>query len=252
MRVTATREIAEVWEQQVRRQIQRTGQAVAEVRIREPLGAMLGTPTLAALATVLAKTPGWERQGDAYQHDLDGGYVRYDPGTRELEIVAVRTAEVTVTAEATATAVGRLTDELREEGEGMYYDDEWGGVTEQDARRSAQQHAAARLDATARIRLNEAHREIDEQRGAEVLAEAEGKADTELSAAVAARSGQLRDEAAERLTAVGIAGRNLFYQALGTAYRDAITAYARSRGADHLHCTEDGGVIDIEFELDVN
>lgn len=252
VRVTATREIAEVWQQQIHRQIHRTGRAAAEVRIREPLGAMIGLPTLAALATVLANRPGWRRDGEAYQHDLDGGYVRYDPGTCELEIVAAATAEVAVTAEATATAVGELHDQVRAEGVGTFYDDEWGGVTEQDARRSAQLNATDGLDAATRRRVDEVRHQIDVTQGAKVLAEAERKAEADLAAAVAEQSAELRDQAAARLTVLGIEGRNLFHQALGTAYRDAITAYARSRGADGLRCTEDGGVIDIEFELDVN
>lgn len=252
VRVTATREIAEAWQQQVRRQVQRTGRADGEVRIREPLGTTIGGPTLAALATVLANSPGWERQGDAFRHELEHGYVRYDPAARELEIVATATADVSVSVEATATAAGELAEEVRAEGEGVYYDDEWQGITAEDARRNAEQDAAAALDAAARQRIEQARREIDEREGTQVQAEAEARADAALSAAATERSLQLRDEAAARLTAIGIEGRNLFYQALGAAYRDAIMAFARSRGADGLRCTEGDGVVDIEFELDVN
>jgi hypothetical protein len=252
VRVTATREIAEAWQQQVRRRAQRTGRADGEVRIREPLGTTIGGPTLAALATVLAGSPGWERDGDAYRHELEHGYVLYDPAARELEIVATATADVSVSIEATTTAAGELAEEVRGEGEGVYYDDEWQGVTADDARRDAEQNAAAALDDAARRRLDRARREIDEREGAQVQAEAEAEADAALSEAAAERSVQLRDEAAARLTATGIEGRNLFYQALGAAYRDAIMAFARNRGAEGLRCTESDGIVDIEFELDVN
>jgi FtsH ternary system domain X2 len=251
IRVTATRNLAEAWQHEVRRQVRRTGQAVGEARIREPLGATLGAPTLAALVGVLANTPGWEERDDAFVHEVDGGYVRYDPATRELELVATATEDVEVAAEAAATTGGEVTATLEAEGVGTYYTDGWGGITPEDARRAAERGAAEALETATRLRLDQARREADEREGDAVLAEATARAGTALAEATAARAEQLRVDAVARLTAVGIEGRNLFHQALGTAYRDAILAYARSRGADALRCTESGGTVDIEFELDL-
>jgi hypothetical protein len=252
VRVTATREIAKAWQQEVRRQAHRTGRAHGDVRIREPLGATVGGPTLAALATVLANSPGWEREGDAYRHELDGGYVRYDPITRELEITATATVEVTVDVEESTTAAVELTDNVSAEGVGIYYTDGWGRTTEQTARVDAGRKAAAKLDAAEEYRIKKEEHEIDQREGVKVQAKADANAEAALDPAIAAESERLRNEASARLVTIGIEGRNLFYQALGTAYRDAIMAYARSRGADRLRCVEDSGVINIEFELDVH
>lgn len=251
IRVTATRNIAESWQQEIRRQVHRSGQAIGEARIREPLGATLGTPTLAALATVLARTPGWERSGEAFQHPLDGGYIRYDPVARELEIVAIATATVEASGEETTTVSGTLETRVEAEGEGIYYSDGWRGLTAVTAQIAAEANAEAALDAAEEHELAEARREADERLGRDVERAAASRAETGLEEATAARVTQLRQQAAAALTAVGIEGRNLFHRALGMAYRDAILAYARSRGGEGIRCTEQDGTVDIEFTLDI-
>jgi FtsH ternary system domain X2 len=251
VRVTAARNLAEAWQHEVRRRVRRTGRAVGRARIVEPLGATLGLPTLAALAGVLARTPGWERGEDGFRHELDGGYLRYDPAARELEIVATAEEDVEVAAEAATTVAGEVTGTVEAEGVGTYYDDGWGGLTAEDARRAADRAAAASLDAAVRLRLDQARREADDREGDAVLAEARARADAALAQAADERTARLRADAAARLTAVGIQGRTVFHQALGSAYRDAILAFARSRGADAVRCTEQGGTVDIEFELDL-
>jgi FtsH ternary system domain X2 len=251
VRVRATRQLAAAWDHEVRRQVHRTGQATGEARVREPLEASVGGPALAALAAVLAATPGWERVGDTFVHRLDDGYVIYHPLTRELEIVATASAAVEASGEVTRTVRGEVSGAVEAEGVGMYYDDNWGGVTETDARRVAAQRAEEALDAAARERAQQARDAADEREGAAVGAEAEQRAAAALAEAAAARAEELRGDAAARLAAVGIHGRNVFHQALAAAYRDAILAFARSRRADRISCTDTDGVIDIEFELQI-
>ncbi|WP_322749663.1 MULTISPECIES: molecular chaperone DnaJ [unclassified Frankia] len=251
VRVRATRDLTDAWEQEVRRQVTRRGQAVGDARVREPLGSSIGAPTLAALSGVLARTDGWERDGESFRHALDGGYLLYHPATRELEIVAEVAAEVAASAEVATVVRGQLAETVEGEGEGTYYDDNYGGRTETHARRDAERNAARAVDAQVDALLAAARAQADDAEGTAVEAAAAARADAALAQAATARVEALRREAATRLVAVGIQGRNIFHQALAGAYRDAILAYARARRAEGITCSENGGVLDIEFELQI-
>ncbi len=249
VRVRATRELAVAWEQEVRRQVTRRGRATGQARVREGLSATVGAPTLTALTMVLARVEGWERDGETFRHALDGGYVAYYPATRELEIVAEVSDEVEGSGVASTVVRGQIDQRLEAEGEGHYYDDYWGGVTEAGARAAAGRAADVVLDAQAEALRRRAREQADETEGAAVEAEAAARAELALAETAAARSEVLRRRAEARLAAVGVQGRNLFHQALAGAYREAILAYARARRAESVVCREDGGVLDIEFEI---
>jgi hypothetical protein len=247
--VTASRQLVEAWEHEIRRVITRSGNVTGEARSREPLDASIGAPTLALLERVLEAAEGWERDGDAYTHELDGGYVTYHADTQELEIVARVTEEVTADGSSSATMRGDLDQQVEVNGVGVYYDDNWGGITEEDARAAAGRDAEQRLDAARRDLMAAARTEVERAHGAAVEAAASAEAEAELARRSEARAEQLRVDAARRLTAVGIQGRNTFHQALANAYRDAILAYAQSRHAEGISCIERDGVMEIEFEL---
>lgn len=252
IRVLATRELAESWEQEVRRRVTRTGRATGTARVLEPLENTIGGPTLTALTAVLAHAVGWEQDAEGvFRHELDGGHIAYDPATRDLEIVARVSTEVSVTGEATDTVRAEVSGTVEAEGVGQYYDDEWGGVTQDDAQRIAEREADRSLEEQAESLRAQARRRADETVGEAVRRQAEQRAEVALTAASAAQEEELREQATERLTAVGIEGRNLFHQALATAYRDAILAYARARRADNIRSTETGGVVEIEFDLQI-
>jgi hypothetical protein len=252
VRVRATRELAHAWEQEIRRTVTRTGETTGEARVREPLADSVGAPALAALAGVLTRLPGWEEDEDGvFRHALHGGSLSYDPATRELEITARVSGRVTATGEAATVVRAEVHDTVEAEGVGTYYDDDWGGYTEETATRAAEQDLARALDAAGRERLAEETARAEERAGAAAESGAAARADGALSAAVEARNRELRAEAQELLIAVGVEGRNLFHQALAEAYRDALLAYARSRGAERLSVREDGGVLEIEFDLRV-
>lgn len=252
IRVRATRELAEAWEQEVRRQVTRRGEAVAEARVREPLESSVGRPTVAALVAVLSRTDGWEEDSDGvFRHQLAGGEIAFYPDTRELEIIARESAEVSSVGEAVRVVRAEAAGTVEAEGVGTYYDDGWGGITRDDAQRMAEQDLERALAEAARTRRTQASQAADAQAGDAVQEDAVRRADTAFTAATAARTEELRRRAAESLTAVGIEGRNLFHHALAEAYRDAILAYARARHADNIRCSDRGGVVEIEFELQV-
>lgn len=252
IRVRGTRQLAEAWDQEVRRQVTRVRDVVAEARLRERLDSSIGAPTLAALTNVLSRAEGWEQDEEGvFRHILTGGYIAFDPATRELEIVARQSAEVRAVGEAVTTVRTELTDTVQGRGEGRYYDDGYQGITREDARRAAEQALDRSLsDAAARLR-DQARRSADQQAGEALLEQAGAEADGALASASAARADELRRQAAASLTAVGIEGRTVFNQALADAYRDAILAYARARRASNIQCSDSGGVVEIEFEMQI-
>jgi hypothetical protein len=252
IRVRATRELAEAWAQEVRRQATRTGSAAGHAQVRESLADSLGGPTFTALTDVLSRLDGWTELPDGtFRHELDGGMIIFDPATRELEITATVTEEVSVTEEASATVTTQVSETVEAEGEGVYYDDGWGGYTEQTAQRDAERNLERSMEEALRLRREQASRDADTAAGDTVGQAAAARAEAAFTAATAAREDELRRRAADRLLAVGVQGRTLFNAALAEAYRDAILAYARSRRASNLHHSEQDGVLDIEFELEV-
>ncbi len=247
--VRATRQLEQAWEEEVLRQITRSGGVTGEASIREPLDAGIGAPTLAALADVLERTPGWEWDGEAFVHQLNGGQISFDPVSRVLEIAARLSDQVEVTAESRRTVSGTLTETVQAEGQGTYYDDGWGGRTADTARAEAQRNAEAAIESAAAEIIARERAEANRREGAAVEADAAMLADRAFAERSAVRRTELQRAARARLDAVGVQGRNLFHAALAEAYRDAILAYARARGADGISCREEGGVMEIEFEM---
>jgi len=245
IRIRAMRRLAEAWEQEVRRLVTQRGAAVAEARIREPLDAIVGRPTLAALALVLERTEGWEQGADGvFRYALADGHIAFDPASEELEIVARARDKVTAQDEATVTAGAEAEGVVEVEGAGTYYDDEWGGRTTEAARRAAEDQARSEAVGRARERARRAADETSEA----ASVEAERQADASLALAATARREELRRQAVDSLMAVGVEGRSIFQHALGDAYRDAILAYARARNANDIRSSEDGDVLDLAFQ----
>jgi hypothetical protein len=250
VQVHATRRLAEAWDQEVRRQVTLHGQAVGRAAVREQLAGTVGRPVLASLERVLEQADGWYEADGGYRHDADGGYVIYHPDTMELEIVAELSSEVQGAGEASTEVRGTVDDVLDVEGTGRYYDDGWGGFTEERARTAAEADAQRALQQAAADRIAEARSLADAGADAEVQAAAEGQAREALAASIAAREEQLRLGAADRLTTVGVQARALFNVALAQGYRDAIVAYAHSRHAEGLQMTRNGDVLTIQFEME--
>jgi hypothetical protein len=253
IRVRATRRLAEAWDQEVRRRVELTGQAVGQARVRERLGATVGGPTLSALTRILGRTPGWaEGEDGVFRHPLDGGVMAFDPEARTLEIIARVTAEVRASGEAVKIVRARAEDVLEMIGDGMYYDDGWGGLTEDSATREAREAAERSLDAAAASARDRERHRAEIREGDALRVSAQDRARAAMAAATSARERELDQQAGELLIEIGTEGRFLFHQVLAEAYRDAILAYARTRRATGIRCDEGpDGVLDIEFELDV-
>jgi hypothetical protein len=234
VRVRATHRLAEAWQDEIRRQVTVSGEARGRASLREPLDASLGAPVLAALEQVMADSPDWEEVDGGFRRRLDGGYVQYHADTRELEIVAEVAEAIQAAGVAGRTIDGILDEEVEIEGVGRYYDDGWGGRTEARARREAE----ADLD-EARLRAG-----VERRAAARDAATREHAAELDAGARADAM-------AAAVLASIGVQGRAFLNQALAQAYRDAILAFARSRRAEGIRMSESGGVLDIEFEMEI-
>ena len=250
IRVEATRRLSEAWTQEVRRQVRLNAEAVGRARVRQPLGTVLGGPVLLALERALEQRDGWLEVPEGFRHDLDGGYVVYHVDTRELETVAELRTQVSAEQEASTQVSGVVEDTLRVEGEGRYYDDGWGGLTERSARRDADSDARARLDQSATDRVMRARAEAEATAEESVRARARADAEAALDRARSAAESDLGRAAADRLEAVGARAQEAFNAVLAVAYRDAVLAYARSRRAQGLAVSQSDGVLRIEFEME--
>ncbi|AFZ01318.1 hypothetical protein [Calothrix sp. PCC 6303] len=250
IRVTATRQLNEAWQREVSRTVELQGQVTGEARVRQPLDSTLGVPALKALESALAdENSGWTEVGEGYRYDVEGGYVLYLVDEQALEIVATLSDEIQVSAQAARTIEGSLNTAISTEAEGRYYDDGWGGRTEEVAQREAQTAAQRELDEIARSQIERMGNEAEAQAASDIEAAARTQAELELQQQAAQRQAALSAQARQHLDTVGVRCRQAFNQVLARAYRDAILAYARRNGADNIQCSEDGNIIDIEFNL---
>jgi len=120
IRVRATRELAETWAHEVRRQVTRTGQVGGQAQVTESLAGTIGGPTIGALTNVLAQLDGWTEFPDGtFRHELDGGEISFDPATLELVITATVSAEVSVTEAAAQLVEAQVSGPVEAEGEGV-------------------------------------------------------------------------------------------------------------------------------------
>ena len=144
---------------------------------------------------------------------------------------------------------------MEAEGEGAYYDDGWGGITEQDRPAGSPR----RISSDRWTRLSSARRE---QRSG---GDADARPATRFERprrpnGPTRRSPPRRQARADELRASGrrpaaspseCRAAPCSTRRSREAYRDAILAYAMSRRAQNLQHSEHDGVLDIEFELEV-
>jgi hypothetical protein len=248
--ITATRQVAEAWAREVERVAEQAMTITGEARVRQALDASVAAPALAALEAALERgMPGWQAVAGGYRHDLDGGHVTYAPETHTLEIVAVLADEVRGHGSARARLEGRVETAIEGSGGSFYYDDGYAGRTRDVARGEALAEAEAGIGRELAVHVDEAARAAEAAAEADLRARAGEAARADLEARAAAARQALDARAAEHLEVVGARGRQAFHRLLAVAYRDALLALARSRGATDIHCSDAGEVLEIEFLL---
>lgn len=249
--VTVTRQVRQAWEREVERLVRMADTLTAEARIRQPLDASLGGPALMALQNLLANGfEGWSEDGNGtFRHSVEGGYVVYSPVDRTLEIVAAECAEICETGQARERISGAFEGKVAAKGEGQYYDDGWGGDTEQRARRAAEQAAEARIQEALDQRLNAEADSAARQMEQALREQAEQDARNRLAQRAETLQPELQRRARERLEEVGIRARRVFHRLLAHAYRDALQGMARRRGVadDDITTRETDEYLEIDF-----
>jgi len=204
------------------------------------LAAELGEVALQELRNLLAEGyGGWQADGASYTLALENGVgLRYAPDTGRLEMRARLSETVQAAAEVSGTFSGALDAQVEVEGIGRYYDDAWGGHTEERAREAARREARARLDAAREELVNDAaRRQAEEQARAEARTRLREEAERRR-AVLEERLDALLRESEERVqAAIGAL--------LGQTYRRAIIRIVNEGGGQIIQDTEQGAIIDL-------
>lgn len=247
--VTATRQINEAWDREITRTVEEMEEVRGEARVVQALDSTLGSQTLRTLEMAFASgQEGWEETENGYRFNIQGGYVQYLLEQQALEIVAVLEDTISARGETSRQLSGQLDEELSVEGTGRYYDDGWGGKTEETGRKAAEKDAANKLERAKQERLNQAADAAERESEREVEEEARQQAQEKLNQLSKERRAELAEQARQNLQVVGLRGRQAFNRVLAQAYKNALLAYARNNGADNIVCSrDDDDFLEVEF-----
>lgn len=254
--VHLTDAIEEAWRETVTRLAQVEGevQEVARLTADIPLDAEMGELALAMMERLMR---GEYEEYEAWQQDEDGAFRRqleqvtlvYTPGSHQLVIEARLAEQISAAAEAAAEAAGFTVGEVAVEAVGRYYEDGWGGRTEERARREA--------EAEAERRLTEARAALHRQQHAAELAAAEAQAEAEAQARAAevleAARTETRAALREQLQVMMADAQDAVYltmnRLVGEAYRLSLIEMALQNGGRVVSDERSGAVINLELEL---
>lgn len=248
--ITATRELAESWRREVSRTVQLSGQVQGEARVCQSLAATLAEPVLRGIEMALDRgLPGWRPVEGGFRHEVEGGYVLYDPDRRCLEIVALAEACVTAEGKAEDLLTGQVEQTLSTAAEGQYYEDGWGGRTQEVAEAEARKAAEEALTRQSSERVKQAADQAEAAAAANLEARAQAEAARRLKEETDQRRAALSAQAAQHLDTVGVRARQAANRLFAEGYRDAIVAYARTHGGDNVQCRDGTDTLEIQFTL---
>ncbi len=254
--IHVARAIEEAWQTTVREAVTAEGEVTELTRLRAqiPLAEEMGDRALEMLEQLVRGDfedyEGWDQTDDGrYCRDLGAVTLILEPGTGQLEVEASLTEQLTAEAQATAEVSGFTVGQVAVEAVGHYYDDGWGGRTEERARRDA--------EAAAERQLAEATEALHRREHAEELARAEASA-----RAVAAEQAevelerlhaQTRQALRQRLQVVLADAEDRIHHTLnrlvGEAYRRTIIRMVHENGGTIITDQQTGSVMNLEVEL---
>ncbi len=250
------RAIEQAWHATVERTASTQGEVseLARLQVDIPLDAEMGDRALETLERLLrgefADYEAWslDEAGD-YRRSLGNLTLVYRPGSRQLMVETRLTEQIDAEARAAAEFSGFTVGEAAVEAVGHYYEDGWGGRTEERALQEAQAEAERRLAAA----IEALHR----QRHAAELAETETQAQAEAEAQAAAQLERLRTEMRQalrqRLQATLADSqdrvRRTLNRLVGEAYRHTLLQLVRENGGRIVSDQRSGAVIDLELEF---
>ena len=227
---------------------------LARITADIPLDAEMGDRALEMLERIMGgefeEFKPWDRGEDgAFRRDLDGVTLVYHPGGRQLVVEAGLTERITAEARAGAEAGGFTVGEGAVEAVGRYFDDGWGGRTEEHARRDAQAAAEQKLaEATEALHRRE-HAEEIQVAEAQARAEAQTQAEAELKRL----RRETRDALRQRLQGTLAEAEDRVYRTMnrlvGEAYRRTLVELVQQNGGRVLTDERSGSVYNLELEL---
>lgn len=251
-----SRAIEEAWRTTVEQAatVQGEVQELARVTADIPLNAEMGDRALEMLERVMQgefdEFEPWDRDEEGnYRRDLGEVILIYHPGSHQLIVEASLTEQISAEARATAEAGGFTVGEVAVEAVGRYFDDGWGGRTEEYARREAQSSAERKLqEATEALHRQQHATEIDAAQS-----EARAQAEVRASAELEQLNHKTREALRERLQAILANAqdrvRHTMNRMVGEAYRRTLIELVQRNRGRVLTDERSGSVINLELEL---
>lgn len=250
------RAVSESWRTMIERAARAEGQVqeLARLNLDIPLRNELGDLALEVLERLLrgdfAEWPAWQRGDDGqYRHDLGGVTLIYQPGSRQFTAEARLTELISAEARASAEVSGFTVGEVAVEAASEYYDDNWGGRTEEWARTQAEAEGRRQLAHAVDRLHHEQHRsEIDAARQQADL-QARQLADQELDS----QRKQVREVLRDRLRHVLDESRERIQHSVnrlvGETYRRTLIHLIEQNGGRIVRDERSGSVMNLELEL---
>ena len=254
--IQLSRAIEEAW----RTTVEQTARAQAEVEqtaritVDIPLGDEMGDLALEMLERLLrGEFPdyaAWQRDElGQYRRDLGEVTLLYQPGSRQLLVEARLAESISAEVRAAAEVSGFTVGEVAVEAVAGYYEDGWGGRTEERAQAEAQADGARKLA--------EAVEALHRSRHADELAEAESQAREQAerlaAAELAQRQADMRNALRTRLQGIMANAqervRHTVNQLAGESCRHALIHLVQENGGRVLSDERSGSVINLELEL---
>jgi len=254
--IQLNRAIEEAWRTTVEQtaQVQGEVEQLARLTVDIPLGAEMGDLALQMLERILqgefAEFEPWERDSEGnYRRDLGEVVLIYRPGSRQLLVEARLTESIDAEARAAAEVSGFTVGEVAVEAVGGYYEDGWGGPTEERARAEAQADAERKLaEAIAALRRQQHAAELQDAE-----AQARQQAEQQAAAELARRQAEVRAALRQRLQGMMADAqervRHTVNRLAGEAYRRALIHLVQENGGRVLSDERSGSVINLELEL---
>lgn len=248
--------IEEAWQRTIEATASESGGVAerAQLSADVPLDAEMGDMALEMLERVLSGEfegfKPWDRDGQGrYRRDLGDVTMIYDPQSHRLSIETQLSEMVSAEARGAAEASGFTVGEVTAEAIGRYYEDGWGGRTEERAMEEAQTEAERKLQEA----VEALHREQNAPALEAAEAQAQAEAQEQAREALAQRQAEVRAALRERMQATLARAEERVYhvmnRAVGQAYRQTLRRVVRENGGRVLKDEETGSVISMEMEL---
>ncbi len=251
-----TRAIEEAWRTTVEQVASAEGEVreLARITTDIPLADEMGDQALAMLERIMqGEFEGfepWEQDEDGnYRRDLEGVVLIYRPGGRQLIVEAGLTERISAEARGAAEAGGFTVGEVAVEAVGRYFDDGWGGRTEEHARKEAQARAERELEEKAEALHRREHAAEIQAAETRALAEARESADAELEQQRRTTRETLRANLQNMLVQARERVHHTMNRLVGEAYRRTLIELVHQNGGRVLTDERSGSVYNLELEI---